>query len=252
MAKCLAWSLPPPRLVSLPKSTIHLWKAHFPQNLTAAHSLIQSNLPDHERNGKSMTSTLSRAILRDILSRYTDLPAPELCLSKRPNGKPYLVPSALTYDNDIEFNISHTKEMVVVAIADNHVGVDIERSDRHINNVDKLLKRFTPAESLAVQSCRNTQQKCFLDLWTRKEAFLKCVGDGIKRGLNSFEVSIDRQTNWLEHIDNDYIEPSRYYTISFSVADVRNDHSPHVASLVYYGNSAQVVKYLWKPKTDRI
>src|SRR5947209_19706822 len=62
----------------------------------------------------------SHAALRDILSRYTTA---RLDFALREHGKPYL-PLA----PEVRFNLSHSHEMALVAVAiDREVGVDIEK-----------------------------------------------------------------------------------------------------------------------------
>ncbi len=92
-----------------------------------------------------------------------------------PHGKPFLKEGP-------HFNLSHTKGLVVCAISQQPVGVDVELRDRRVR--PGLLQRyFTPEE----QAYATTPQR-FLELWTRKEAFLKRSGEGLSGGLAQTEV----------------------------------------------------------------
>ena len=72
------------------------------------------------------------------------------------------------------------------------IGVDLEYIR---NNVEfrKLAKRFfSNQESRALDACDDTLlPAAFFACWTRKEAFVKALGDGIVFGLGDFTVSVD-------------------------------------------------------------
>jgi 4'-phosphopantetheinyl transferase len=95
---------------------------------------------------------------------------------KTDTGKPYLASGQ-------QFNIAHAGTMVTVAFAASDVGIDIEENKQiDIEGVSDL---FHPEEIhfLKQQAAENYEAK-FFDLWTRKEAFLKAVGNGIVNGLH--------------------------------------------------------------------
>jgi len=86
-------------------------------------------------------------------------------------GKPYLPDHA-----DIHFNISHCREAVVCVLSDRPVGVDIEC----ISEYDASLLAFTMNETEIEQILRSPHPGlAFIRLWTRKEAVLKCSGQGL-------------------------------------------------------------------------
>lgn len=88
-------------------------------------------------------------------------------------GKPYLVSHPHLY-----FNVSHTGSRCICAVSDSPVGVDLEevRSIRH----EKLANRyFTPAE-LETYHSLGGDEDAFFTLWTRKEAFGKYTGLGLR------------------------------------------------------------------------
>jgi len=83
-------------------------------------------------------------------------------------GKPYLV----DYPN-IDFSISHSGEYVVMGIKENgQIGVDLELINKDIDlSISSLA--FSTSECRFVDTYMD-----FFILWTKKEAYLKCLGTG--------------------------------------------------------------------------
>jgi 4'-phosphopantetheinyl transferase len=93
-------------------------------------------------------------------------------------GKPYLT-SGKSY-----FNISHSGEYVVLAIADTEVGVDIEFIKPYSMSVAH--RCFTPAEIDWMVQKGNDE--AFYTLWTAKESVMKAFGMGFSMVPSSFSV----------------------------------------------------------------
>ena len=98
-------------------------------------------------------------------------------------GKPFLLDRP-----DIHFSISHTKNAILVAIADAPIGVDIEafRSPsaaliaRTMNATEQAAIAASAAATLEPPATREAR---FSAIWTRKEAVLKLRGTGIEGDL---------------------------------------------------------------------
>ncbi len=87
-------------------------------------------------------------------------------------------------------SVSHTKNYWVCALYENGaVGVDIEESSREINK--GLARMLHPSERQyleALSSDSGEWKREFLNIWTRKESFIKCLGTGLSEGLSTFSV----------------------------------------------------------------
>jgi 4'-phosphopantetheinyl transferase len=102
------------------------------------------------------------------------------------NGKPRL-------DQDdrgatVQFNISHTRGCVSVAVAGRSVGVDVERR-RELSDLMAVARTAfarEPFASLAAHPDGNTRTALFYRYWTLGEAFIKATGEGITQDLKSF------------------------------------------------------------------
>lgn len=101
------------------------------------------------------------------------------CYTK--NGKPYLE------NSNINFNISHCNDVVVVVISDKNIGVDIE----DIKSFNKFVakKILTDNEKIDLLSSNN-RNEYFFKLWTLKESFLKAIGTGLSYGMKNIEFKI--------------------------------------------------------------
>ncbi len=77
-----------------------------------------------------------------------------------------------------QFNISYAGEIVAVCISTSEVGISIKK----IDDVNACLVNgcFSPFEKNQYDSS-NEKEKTFAELWTRKIAFHKHVGDGIRK-----------------------------------------------------------------------
>lgn len=90
---------------------------------------------------------------------------------------------------DIHFNISHTANIVVVAIASKPIGIDI---DGNRNFSDRMIDKFySKKEAAWVYGNDLTKQDRFFSLWTMKEAFSKLLGDGIAKTILNVEFLHD-------------------------------------------------------------
>ena len=88
--------------------------------------------------------------------------------------------------------MSHSDDVAVYAFSVEHeVGVDIE-SIRVIRDAEDIAASFfSPNENDAYLALDpNERPVGFFNCWTRKEAFIKALGDGLCHPLDSFDVSL--------------------------------------------------------------
>jgi len=132
----------------------------------------------------------AHAALRGILRNFTAAP---LEFAAAEHGKPYLpgVP-------ELKFNLSHSHEMALVAVAlEVDVGVDVERL-RPMRDYQAVAERFFPPAEAAVLAAAPpaARKREFFRLWTRIEAMLKA------RGIGLYGAGTDLAGEWtVEPID---------------------------------------------------
>jgi len=132
---------------------------------------------------------VARGSVRSILGAYTESRAENLRFSYSPEGKPSLEQPA----SDIRFNVSHSRDVALLAIArGRNLGVDVEWKNEEIE-VEKLAERFFSTQEHRSLLCQAPGKKvaAFFRGWTCKEAFLKAQGMGLSRSLNSFDVDMN-------------------------------------------------------------
>jgi len=133
------------------------------------------------------TFTVARGALREILAAKLGGRPRALRFRYGYRGKPELDAGAR-----LGFNVSHSGDMAVIAVAAGHkVGVDVERVGRKRPVLQIARRHFAPAEAAAIEATRPQERMdAFLRCWTAKEAYMKALGHGFALPLDRFEVSI--------------------------------------------------------------
>jgi len=133
---------------------------------------------------------VARALLRRLLgARLGTRPeAVELVYGR--HGKPALAPGHAPAD--LRFNLSHSEDLAAYAFAHGReIGVDVE-AVRSMCDADAIAARFFSAREnqtyLSLDS--RDRPRGFFHCWTRKEAFIKALGDGLSCPLDRFDVSL--------------------------------------------------------------
>jgi 4'-phosphopantetheinyl transferase len=146
---------------------VHVWRVRLNRGKTSPPTVEEM-----ERAARFRVPALRRrylrahAALRAILGSVTAAP---LEFAFHEKGKPYLRVAP-----EIRFNLAHSGEMALVAVARNaEVGVDIERV-RGLPAYAEIARRYFPPEYAAPSSVRD-----FFRHWTRFEALLKAHGAGL-------------------------------------------------------------------------
>ncbi len=137
-----------------------------------------------------------RIMRRAILGSYLDREPGSLRFELAEHGRPSLKPGQ-TGRAIIDFNMSNSGETVMLALASGHrIGVDVE-VEKPMPDADAIAKgNFHPVEAGNVRGLDKTGDKltAFFRCWTRKEAVVKALGNGLQMDLNGFLVGTDVRT----------------------------------------------------------
>ncbi|MBN2499156.1 MAG: 4'-phosphopantetheinyl transferase superfamily protein [Anaerolineales bacterium] len=131
-----------------------------------------------------------RAALRKLLGHYLNVAPEQVKLELSEYGKPTL--AAQYQESQIQFNISTSEDLALIGITKGRkLGVDIEYHKRHAD-YEKIAQRFfSPAEVIAFLDLPQDQRlQGFYNCWTRKEAFIKAIGQGLSYPLKDFDITL--------------------------------------------------------------
>lgn len=131
-----------------------------------------------------------RAAYRRIAGRYCNVAPEALRLVEDELGKPHFLEMD---EQGITSSASHAAEVAVFAVARGWpVGVDIEDMSREVET-ELLAERFFEAgEAERILGLGSgDRRRAFFACWTAKEAYLKALGFGLQRPLDSFAVVVD-------------------------------------------------------------
>ncbi|MBC2581856.1 4'-phosphopantetheinyl transferase superfamily protein [Clostridium sp. DJ247] len=152
------------------------------------------------KNKKDKVRTLIGEILiRTIIAEELGIRNKHITFKKNKYGKPYL--KGLQKFN---FNISHSGDFVVGAIDEKPIGIDIEEV-KCIEYEDIAKSFFTISElDYIVKNDLDIRLSKFYEIWTLKESYIKCCGQGLTIPLKSFSIDIDKFENIKVIIDNEH------------------------------------------------
>jgi 4'-phosphopantetheinyl transferase len=190
------WKMPQSKL-ALAEKHIHVWKADLDLPIIGFKELYQTLSIDERARARRFRFEKDRkrfiarhGILRVILGCYLSVEPYRLRFWHGKNGKPAL--AHIFGKEAILFNTSDSYELALYAFTPGHeVGVDIERI-RDFPEMDQIAERFFSEREKGVFRAipENRRKEAFFRCWTRKEAFLKAIGDGLSRPLDAFDVSM--------------------------------------------------------------
>lgn len=133
---------------------------------------------------------VARARLRQLIGARLDQHPGSIGLVCGPHGKPAL--AAGCADSNLRFNVSHSGNIAVYAFAQRReIGIDVELI-RVLHDADEIASRFfSRRENEAYRALNRSDRPLgFFNCWTRKEAFVKALGEGLYHPLDRFDVSL--------------------------------------------------------------
>jgi 4'-phosphopantetheinyl transferase len=236
---------------------IHVWRVALNQNPDRLPEL-KAILSEEERARaarfhfeKDRNQFIeSRAALRLLLSQYLKVPPAGMTYSLAAQGKPGLS------DSDLHFNLSRRDGLALIAVTQGReVGIDVElvRPDLELFEIAEV--SFSESELATLKGLPQAEQSAgFYNCWTRKEAFIKAIGEGFSFPLKQFDVSLTPG------------EPARLLSVRVNQSSPDNQPPPdaiaeaarwtlqdvpvpnsYVAALAFEGPIAEVICADWRP-----
>lgn len=185
----MQWQWPPAEL-GLAEDEVHVWRVGLERPFDPFLPLL--SVAERERAARfhfardRQRYVVGRGVVRTVLGRYLGADPAALVLDVTKFGKPFLVGQALA------FNLSHSRDVGLLAVCRSSVvGVDVEEK-RPLSNLLSLAAHvFSPTELETLHTLPPAQQiEAFFNGWTRKEAFIKAIGEGFSYPLTTFDVTL--------------------------------------------------------------
>jgi 4'-phosphopantetheinyl transferase len=181
----------------LGSNEVHVWRASLDVN-SAVRERLSAFLSNAEQERVARFAfardrnrfAVARAILRQLLGGYLGEPPQNLVLETLAHGKPILTPTARV--PKLRFNLSHSHEFALFAFClDHELGIDIEKIKPQVASEVIESHYFSPKERAELETLpQDLRPLGFFLCWTRKEAYVKARGEGLKVPLESFSVSL--------------------------------------------------------------
>jgi 4'-phosphopantetheinyl transferase len=191
------------------RSEVHVWAVWLKappevnrayRRLLSLHEIARADRFAFEHLTRS--HELSQGTLRLLLAHSLKCKPEDVAFRFGPRGKPML-----QGDSRIRFNMAHSGRLALYAITvDCEIGVDVEEL-RDIPEMEQVASHyFSKAEAIQLLSIGDeiATREAFYRCWTRKEAYIKAVGDGLYLPLDQFQVTLlsDAPAKFI-HIGND-------------------------------------------------
>lgn len=227
----------------LQPDAVHVWLCRLDVAENALEQfMIFLDYDETARSTRLANSTLKRrfvvahAFMRGVLSQYAHQNADELVFVRGEYGKPTLINSQL------HFNLSHSRELAILAIAGKPVGIDVEFMDMQCEWKEIMQRFYTGIEvSKILELPLEKQYEAFLKVWTRKEAHMKVTGQGLHLSPSEFTVSVppeDAELNFLAS-EQDVKQWSMY---DLALPDTAREYR---ACLSVEGPVSRIEKYIY-------
>jgi 4'-phosphopantetheinyl transferase len=144
---------------------------------------------------------IGELLLRTIIFEKLSIENKYITFEKNQYGKPYLKGHP-----KFQFNIAHSGDFVVCAIDSKPIGIDVEEV-KDIQYKEIAESFFSASEfDYIIKEDVNVQLSKFYEIWTLKESYIKCCGQGLSIPLKSFSFDIDKCQNIKVIIENEYGE----------------------------------------------
>jgi 4'-phosphopantetheinyl transferase len=181
---------------------------------------------------------VGRGALRIMVGRYLGADPDQLRFRYESHGKPSL---SVEFNHcGLRFSLAHSNELAVYAFTrGRELGIDVEYI-HSLPDAEQIAARFFSAqENVTLRTLPESQRlEAFFNCWTRKEAYIKAIGDGLSHPLDQFQVSLSpEEAARLLNVEGTPEETTRWSMTSFVPAP------GYVAALVVEGSGYHLERW---------
>lgn len=182
--------------IELQHDEVHVWLVSLKMGGEESARLLEALSSDERERAHDIKAPVARerfigtrGWLREILARYIQVKPSEIELTYGKYGKPRLGPAS--QPSDLQFNVSHSGDLAAVAVAKRReLGVDIERIRPGVAVRQLAQRYFAAGEAARLKKLQAAEMEAFFTCWSRKEAYTKATGEGLRLPFEEFEVSV--------------------------------------------------------------
>jgi len=185
----------PARLSPPGPGEVRVWLTELDRSPAVVDRLFAVLSPDEQERAArfhfrqdAMRWIVARSTLRDVLGRCLRTDPAAIAFDYGEKGKP-----ALFRSTDLQFSVAHSGEVAAYAVTIGApVGVDVERL-RPLDRLESIAERtFSRRECETLRGLPvELRPAGFFNCWTRKEAYVKALGEGLSYPLQRFSVSLE-------------------------------------------------------------
>jgi len=199
---------------------IHLWSINAVENIDLLDSFLNHLSDDEVSRANKFRFEKDRSVyitakylLRTLLGQLLLVDPKKIVFEYSEFDKPF-------YSNTqkLEFNVSHSGNQIIIGLAKGlTIGVDIEKVKSDFDVIDLAENFFSKEEIKALSQTEESEKfQAFYRCWTRKESFIKAVGEGLSYPLDSFAVTMnDHENAKFIKIDNTQEAKRNWHLHSF-------------------------------------
>lgn len=165
---------------------------------------VRDFLYNYKEKKSKKLSMYSWLFLMQILYKNYGIKLEEKKIIKNQYGKPYM--------DGIYFNISHSNNMIAIAISDKEVGIDIESESNLKKHLDsEYYLGWLNKEEIDEFNKTYNKLNYLTRVWTKKEAILKSKGKGINNyielknvegNVSVYEIKDKKNEKYLISVTN--------------------------------------------------
>ena len=172
--------------------------ANLESGMTALSQDRQEKIRRYAVAQSKLPSFCCAFLVRVILQRDFGMTSDQIQMNYLEKGKPVLVDQAGEIVQP-HISWSHSKKAVAVAVNREPVGVDVEWIGVYREKIAR--KYFSQTEWEHLEQSEQKEQE-FYKLWTRKEAFVKRNGEGLRKDLSQIPTQLEEMESqrWGEYM----------------------------------------------------
>ena len=234
------WAMPS-RPPVINDGKVHVWRADLPDFADKESELFRLLSVDEQQRADKyhfekdrLSFVIRRGMLRVILASYLDQHPAQIGFKYNNFNKP-----ALEVNTQIFFNASSSQNVAIVAVTpEKRIGVDIEFLDEKFPKMEIAERYFSPDEVSSIRDLpRELQTAAFFECWTKKEAYVKAIGDGMSHPLPNLVIS-SKEPDSLS-VDS-LCKEARGWSITSFVPETN-----YIASHAYEAGQQEISYFRW-------